>query len=94
MPIRFEWDAHKAESNFLKHDVTFEEAASVFADPLSLTIEDADHSSHDEERLITLGLAINQRLLIVAHCDTQDHVRIISARRATRDERKNYEEGQ
>ena len=93
MPIRFEWDASKAERNFLKHDVTFEEAASAFADPLSLTIEDPDHSSPDEERLITLGLAINQRLLVVAHCDREDQVRIISARRATRNERKSYEEG-
>jgi uncharacterized DUF497 family protein len=93
MPIRFEWDADKARANIEKHGVTFEEAASVFADPLSLTITDPDHSSPDEERLITLGLAINQRLLVVVHCDREDRVRVISARRATRNERNDYEEG-
>ena len=87
----FEWDALKAESNALKHGVSFQEAASVFADPLSFTYYDPDHSS-GEHRFITVGSAQSGIVLIVAHTDRDANVRIISARRATRKERKYYEE--
>ncbi|HYF48353.1 MAG TPA: BrnT family toxin [Planctomycetota bacterium] len=88
----FEWDAAKAAQNDRKHRVSFEEAATVFGDSLSLTIYDPEHSK-DEDRFITIGLSDRQRLLVVVHSDRNDVVRIISARRATNRERKQYEEG-
>ncbi len=92
MGLTFEWDAEKDELNQEKHGVSFSEAATVFADPLTITIGDPDHSV-GEERFITVGLSYRQRLLVVAHRDYEDWIRIITARVATRQERKNYEEG-
>jgi uncharacterized DUF497 family protein len=91
MPLTFEWDPRKARSNFSKHAVTFEESATIFGDPLSLTIRDREHSQ-DEERYVTLGIAAGGKLLVVAHSDRGDNIRIISARRANRRERRFYEE--
>ena len=92
MPLNFEWDEKKAKTNATKHGVGFEEAATVFADPLSLTIPDPAHSQA-EERLIILGESHSGKLLVVVHTERGDNLRIISARRASRRERKNYEEG-
>jgi len=89
--VEFEWNEDKAAQNLRKHKVSFAEAATVFGDPLGVTVPDPDHSS-EEDRLITVGLSIRSRLLIVSHCDLDDRVRIISARRLTRTERKVYEE--
>jgi hypothetical protein len=90
--LGFEWDRNKAKSNFTKHGVSFEEAATVFFDPLSLTIPDPDHGEYEEERCLILGLSEAGRLLVVAHCDRGDSIRIISARLATSSERRGYEE--
>jgi uncharacterized DUF497 family protein len=87
----FEWSPTKAASNRRKHGVTFREALSVFGDPLSRTIPDPDHSE-DEERFIALGVSSLQRLLVVVHTERRDRIRIISARRATRNEREIYQE--
>ena len=91
MSLIFEWDASKAESNLRKHRVSFEEAASAFADPFSLTIADPDHSA-DEERWVLLGLTYLNRLVVVAHAERGDNMRLISARLATSAERRIYEE--
>ena len=90
--LEFEWDPEKAASNLKKHGVSFEEAATVFRDQLSLTFYDPDHSV-DEDRYITIGTSTDGRLIIVSHTDRDDHIRIISARNATRRERKMYENG-
>ncbi len=87
-----EWDEVKAESNLVKHDVSFEEAASVFGDPLSVTIRDSAHSL-DEDRFVTIGALADLRTVVVAHSDREDIIRIISARLATGRERKDYERG-
>ena len=92
MALRFTWDPRKAASNLRKHGVSFEEAASAFADPLSLTVPDPDHSD-DEERFLLVGLSDQSRLLVVAHVERGDEIRIINARLATRRERRQYEEG-
>ena len=92
MPLSFEWDEKKAKTNATKHGVRFEEAATVFGDPLSLTIPDPAHSQA-EERFIVLGESHAGKLLVVVHTARGDNLRIISARRASRRERKNYEEG-
>ena len=89
--MEFEWDEEKASENLRKHNVSFAEAATVFADPLGATVSDPDHSA-EEDRLITIGLSIQSRLLIVSHRDFDDRIRIISARQLTRSERKAYEE--
>lgn len=91
MSLDFEWDPGKARDNFRKHGVSFEEASTIFADTFSFTITDPDHSFPDEERFTTIGMSYQQRLLVVAHCDRGENVRIINARRATRRERKDYE---
>ncbi len=91
--MEFEWDPNKAASNVTKHKVSFREAATVFRDPLSMTFDDPDHSN-DEERFITIGRSTGGRLLIVAHTDRGDRIRIISARETTRSEREVYEEEQ
>ena len=91
MNLFFEWDVAKARLNSKKHNVDFEEAATVFADDFSLTYPDPDHSA-DEERYMTFGLTINGRYLVVAHTDRGDKIRIISAREMTRGERNYYEE--
>jgi len=90
--LLFEWDSDKAQQNARGHDVSFEEAATVFGDPLSLTIDDPVHST-EEDRFVTLGRSVDGRLLVVVHTERGDTVRIISARRATRRERTAYEEG-
>jgi len=90
--VRFEWDLLKAAEHFVKHGVSFEEAATVFRDPLSATGLDPDHSV-DEERLITFGVSTRGRLLVVAHTERGDIMRLVSAREATRNERQIYEEG-
>ena len=91
MDAEFEWDIEKAESNLQKHGTSFEEAATVFFDPLSLTIPDPLHSD-EENRFVTTGLSNQQRHLVVVHSDgDDDRIRIISARLATSRERKKYE---
>lgn len=91
MGIEFEWDPEKAKRNLKKHQVSFNEAATVFGDHLSMTFCDPDHSV-DENRYITVGSSRLGKLLIVAHTDRDNRIRIISARKATRRERKFYEE--
>ena len=90
--MQCEWDPRKAASNLRKHGVSFLEAATVFQDALSLTGDDPDHSQH-EERFITFGVSGTGRLLVVSHVVRGERIRIISARPATRAERKLYEEG-
>ena len=85
----FEWDQNKAESNLLKHGVSFESATSVFKDPLSRTIPDPDHSE-DEERFVTLGTSNFGELLVVCNCDRGERIRIISARLAEPSEKRAY----
>ena len=91
MSLQFTWDLRKAASNLRKHGVGFPEAATAFADPLSLTIPDPDHSVR-EERFVLIGQSERRRLVVVAHMERGDLIRIISARPATRHERKTYEE--
>ncbi len=88
----YEWDPKKAKANLRKHGVTFEEAATVFLDSLAITFPDPDHSD-DEAREITIGLTTKHQEVFVSHCPRGDRTRIIGARRATRKERKQYEEG-
>jgi hypothetical protein len=90
--VDFEWDTAKAEQNLAKHGVSFEEATTALRDPLSATGPDPDHSL-GEERFVTFGVSSRGRLLVVAHTGHEDIIRIISAREATRPERKIYEEG-
>jgi uncharacterized DUF497 family protein len=89
--VNFEWDPGKARRNRRKHRVSFEEAVTIFGDPLALTYGDPDHSQ-DEQRFMTVGMSKARRVLIVAHADHEDAIRIISARKATRREQKHYEE--
>ncbi len=89
--MNFEWDEAKAAANLRKHKATFKEASTVFADDLSLTGRDPDHSV-GEQRFITFGLSAANRILAVSHAERGDVVRIISARLATRMERRMYEE--
>jgi len=86
----FEWDFNKAKTNLEKHSVSFEEASTAFRDPLSLTIDDPLHS-RDEKRLVLIGMSYNNHLLVVVHTERGDNIRIISARKATKKERKYYE---
>jgi len=90
--LKFEWDDAKAQSNLAKHGVSFEEAASVFGDPLALTFPDPDHSI-GEKRWLTFGVSYSDRLLVIAHAERGRSIRIISARKATRYERGIYEHG-
>ena len=92
MPIQFDWDPRKARGNLHKHGIDFDEASTVFADTLSITIPDPDHSE-DEERWVTMGLSNRQRVLVVVHTEEEETIRIISARSADRLERRKYEEG-
>ena len=91
MSLRFEWDATKAESNAEKHGVGFEEALSVFADPLARIFDDPDHSKV-EQREIIVGHSLKQRLLVVCYTERAGKIRIISARHATKREREDYEQ--
>lgn len=90
--MEFEWDPKKAAANIQKHNVTFQEAATVFGDPLAVTFYDPDHSVN-ENRFITFGLSLQERLLIVSHTERGARTRIINARLMDRNERKIYEEG-
>ena len=92
MSIKFDWDPGKARRNSRKHGIDFNEASTVFADALSITIPDPDHSE-DEERWVTMGLSNRQRLLVVVHTEEEETIRLISARTADRLERRKYEEG-
>jgi hypothetical protein len=89
--MRFEWDKEKAATNLAKHGVSFEEAATVFGDPLSDTFDDPDHSA-GEQRFLIIGTSGRGRMLVVAHTDDGVVVRIISAREPATGERKSYEE--
>jgi uncharacterized DUF497 family protein len=96
MLFDFDWDANKARSNFQKHGVSFQLATTVFRDPLAITIFDDEHSD-DEDRWVTLGNAENGNLLVVIHTseevnETELRIRIISARRAEREEIRDYEQ--
>jgi len=90
--VDYEWDHEKSESNFSKHGVSFEEAATVFDDPLYVDFCDPDHSI-DEHRYLIMGQSTAGRLLIVSYAERNDVVRLISAREVTSSERRAYEEG-
>ena len=92
MSYEFEWHANKAEANLRKHNVSFHEASTVFADPLAMLMPDPDHST-GEERNIVLGTSSAGRLLVVSHAERPPRTRLISARPATRNERNQYEQG-
>ena len=89
--MEFEWDPKKAARNFRKHGVSFDEAATVFGDSLGTTVPDPDHSA-GEDRYITVGMSDRPRLVMVAHTERGERIRIINARELTRGERKVYEE--
>jgi uncharacterized DUF497 family protein len=89
--LRFEWDNRKADSNLRMHGVSFREAATVFADLMSITISDPDHST-TEMRFIDIGLSHLGRLLVVSYTERGNRIRLISARHATHNERMQYEE--
>ena len=91
MTYKFEWDEEKAEKNLLKHKVSFDEAATVFDDMLSVTFPDPDHSMQ-ESRKITIGFSVKNRLLLVFSTERNNKIRIFSAREATKRERREYEE--
>ena len=91
MALKFDWDSNKASTNFKKHGVTFNEAATVLGDRLATTFYDLDHS-HEESRYVTIGFSESNRVLVVSHTDRHGVIRIISARRATGFERRFYEE--
>jgi hypothetical protein len=88
--MQWQWDTNKANSNIQKHGVSFEEAVTVFGDPLAVTVDDPDHSI-GEARFVTIGFSNLQRLLVVCHTEREQAVRLISARLATRRERRTYE---
>jgi len=90
--MEFEWDPRKSNANFKKHGISFHEASTIFGDPLSITFDDPDHSV-GEHRFLTFGHSIVKHLLVVVHTERHGKTRIISARCATRQERKIYEDG-
>jgi uncharacterized DUF497 family protein len=90
--MQFEWDPKKAAANARKHRVTFDEAMTVFADARALTAYDPDHSD-DEDRFLTIGVSADGRVLLVSHTDRGDSIRIISARKADKQEREEYVDG-
>ena len=89
--MEFEWNLNKAAANIDKHNVSFPEAATVFDDSLSVTFPDPDHSI-GESRCVIIGMSVSGLLLVVSHTDRDNRIRIISARRATRQEKRFYEE--
>lgn len=91
--LKFSWDVVKAELNLQKHGVSFEEAATVFADVLSITICDPDHGEAEELREITIGQTMRFRIVVISHTDRDGKIRIISARKADKTELKQYNEG-
>lgn len=90
MGLLFEWDPKKASTNCFKHEVTFEEASTIFSDNSSLTIDNPLHSLH-EKRFITIGISAKGRVLVVVHTERGENIRIISARLASKKERKQYQ---
>jgi uncharacterized DUF497 family protein len=90
--MKFEWDPKKATTNVKKHGVTFQEAATIFGDPLAITFDDPDRSM-SENRYITFGLSLQKRLIVVSHAEHGDRTRIINARLMDRKEKRIYEEG-
>lgn len=88
--MEFEWDREKAAQNLEKHQVSFDEAVTVFHDPLAATFDDPDHSS-GEQRFVTIGYSSQNRLIVVAHTERGESIRIISARLATSQERERHE---
>ena len=92
MSLLFEWDEDKARRNLAKHGVSFEEASTVFSDPFELMMHDPLHSE-DEDRFVSLAESRDRHLLVVVFTERGDRIRIISARKATRGERRKYEEG-
>lgn len=90
--MEFEWNPEKAAINLKKHNLSFQEAATVFDDSLSVTFPDPDHSI-GESRYVIIGMSRSGQLLVVSHTDRENRTRIISARKATRQERRFYEEG-
>lgn len=90
--MNFEWDPEKDAANQQKHGIGFQEASTVFGDPLAWTIADPDHST-EEQRFLTIGYSSRQQLIIVAHTDREERIRIISARSATASEHRTYELG-
>ena len=90
MALIFEWDEEKATANAIKHGIAFTEAGTIFGDKQSITIPDLKHSQ-DEPRFITMGMSQAGRLLVVIHTERGNHLRIISARPASRKERNQYE---
>ena len=93
MELKFEWDPEKAARNLAKHEVAFEEAATVFGDPLGRITSDPRHSVN-EERFVLLGFSEQQRLLAVMFVEREEALRIISARQATPRERREYEQSE
>jgi hypothetical protein len=91
MALQFEWDPQKARSNVQKHAVTFDEASTAFRDPLSVTISDPLHSE-DEDRFVLIGYSHRGRLLVIVHTYRNHHIRLISARPATKRERRRHED--
>ena len=89
--VRFEWDSRKAASSERKHGISFPEAATAFGDPLSITIPDPQRSV-GEARFVLVGLTYRSRLVVVAHAEADDSIRIVSARPATPAERRSYEQ--
>jgi uncharacterized DUF497 family protein len=92
MPSTFEWDEDKAQENLKKHRVSFEEAATILGDPLTVTILDPSHSGA-EERYVDIGASSKGRILVVVYTERGNHIRIISCRKATPTERRKYEQG-
>ena len=92
VPVLITWDQKKAETNLRKHGTDFHEAATIFSDPFSTTFPSQDHSE-SEARFLTIGLSVNWNVLVVAHTEEDNVIRIISARRATSQERRFYEKG-
>ena len=91
MGITFEWDNNKAKTNVLKHDVSFEESATIFSDERTITIHDIIHSV-SEKRWITIGRSVKNRVIVVVHTERNNRIRIISSRKASKKEKKQYEE--
>ena len=90
--MEFEWDPNKARVNLSKHTVSFDEAKTVFQDPFYIVFDDPDHS-FEEDRCVAIGQSIQSRLLFLSYTERENRIRLISARKATSNERELYEEG-
>ncbi len=90
MALTFEWNEEKSKNNFKKHGLRFEEAKTVFNDPLAITVDEPDHSD-DEERYIDIGISSKGRLVVVWYTERNENIRIIGCRKATKKERRAYE---